>query len=63
MGHAPKVDPDSVAELQRLREVEKKFQRLQLEHDLQKKAIRIASDLKGKSSPSSKQTGKPTRSK
>lgn len=63
VGDTPKVDPDSVAELKRLREVEKKFKRLQLEHDLLKKAIRFASDLKAKSSPSSKQTGKPTRSK
>lgn len=63
VGDARKFDPESVAELKRLREVEKKFKRLQLEHDLLKKAIRFASDLKAKSSPSSKQTGKPTRSK
>jgi len=62
MGKTPKVDPDSVAELKRLHDVEKKYQRLQLEHDLLKKAIRFASDLKAKSSPSSRQTGKPTRS-
>ena len=63
VGQDPKVDPDSLAELKRLREVEQKFKRLQLEHDLLKKAIRFASDLKAKSSPSSRQTGKPTRSK
>lgn len=28
------ADPDSVAELKRLQEVEKKYQRLLLEHDL-----------------------------
>lgn len=63
VGDDPKVDPDSIAELKRLQEVEKKYQRLQLEHDLLKKAIRFASGLKAKSSPSLKQTGKPTRSK
>ncbi len=62
-GQAPKVDPESLAELKRLREVEQKFKRLQMEHDLLKKAIRFASELKAKSSPSSRQTGKPTRSK
>lgn len=63
VGQTPKVDPDSQAELKRLREVEQKFKRLQMEHDLLKKAIRFASELKAKSSPSSRQTGKPTRSK
>jgi len=43
--------------------VEKKFRRLQMEHDLLKKAIRFASERKMKSSPSSRQTGKPSRSK
>lgn len=54
---------DAVVELQRLREVEKKFKRLQMEHDLLKKAIRFASDRRVKSSPSSRQTGKPGPSK
>lgn len=63
VGTVPEVDPDSLAELKRLREVEQKFKRLQLEHDLLNKAIRFASELKAKSSPSSRQTGKPTRSK
>jgi transposase len=53
----------AVAELQRLRDVEKKFKRLQMEHDLLKKAIRFASEQRAKSSPSSRQTGKPGRSK
>jgi transposase len=52
-----------VAELQRLREVEKKFKRLQMEHDLLKKSIRFASELRAKSSPSSRQTGKRTPSR
>jgi transposase len=63
VGTSPQVDPDSVAELKRLHDIEKKYLRLQMEHDLLKKAIRFASALKAKSSPSSRQTGKPTRSK
>jgi transposase len=59
----PPIEPDAVVELQRLREVEKKFKRLQMEHDLLKKAIRFASDRRVKSSPSSRQTGKPGPSK
>ena len=62
-GDAPAVEPAAVAELQRLREVERQFKRLQMEHDLLKKAIRFASDLKAKSSRSSRQTGKPGPSK
>lgn len=58
-GDPPAVEPAAVAELQRLRDVEKQFKRLQMEHDLLKKAIRFASELKAKSSPSSRQTGKP----
>jgi transposase len=63
VGKAPALDISSVAELQRLREMEKQFKRLQMEHDLLKKAIRFASERKAKSSPSLRQTGKPTRSK
>lgn len=63
VGAVPKVDPDSLAELKRLREVEQKFKRLQMEHDLLKIAIRFASERRAKSSPSSRQTGKPTPSK
>jgi transposase len=59
----PKPDPVAVAELRRLREVEKQFKRLQMEHDLLKKAIRFASERKAKSSPSLRQTGKPGPSK
>jgi transposase len=61
-GRAPPLEPSAVAELQRLREVEQKFRRLQMEHDLLKKAIRFASQRKAKSSPSSRQTGPRTRS-
>ena len=63
VGDPPALEPQQAAELQRLREVEKQFRRLQMEHDLLKKAIRFASDRKMKSSPSSRQTGKPSRSK
>ena len=62
-GIPPPLEPEAVAELARLRDVEKRFKRLQMEHDLLKKAIRFASELKAKSSPSSRQTGKPGPSK
>lgn len=63
VGKPPPLEPAAVAELQRLREVEQQFKRLQMEHDPQKKAIRFASDRKPKSSLSSRQAGTPTRSK
>jgi transposase len=62
VGKAERIEPQAVSELQRLREIEQKFKRLQMEHDLLKKAIRFASDRKRRSSPSSRQTGKVTRS-
>ena len=62
-GDAPPIEPQAVTELQRLREVEKKYKRLVMEHDLLKKAIRFASERKATSSPSLRQAGKPTRSK
>ncbi len=62
-GKPAQVEPAQVAELQRLRDVEQKFKRLQMEHDLLKKAIRFASERKAKSSPLSRQTGKRTPSK
>jgi transposase len=62
-GKPPPIEPVAVAELQRLRDVEKQFKRLQMEHDLLKKAIRFASEQRARSSPSSRQTGKPGRSK
>jgi transposase len=63
VGKPPPIEADSLAELRRLRDVEKQFKRLQMEHDLLKKAIRFVSDRKAKSLPSSRQTGKPTLSK
>jgi transposase len=62
-GKPPPIESVAVAELQRLRDVDKQFKRLQMEHDLLKKAIRFASERKTKSSPLSRQTGKPSRSK
>jgi len=62
-GDAAAVEPQAVGELQRLRDVEKKYKRLLMEHDLLKKAIRFASERKTTSSPSSRQTGKATRSR
>ena len=59
---AKKLDPETQSELQRLRELEKKYKMLQMEHDLLKKAIRFASERRGKSLPSSKQTGSDTES-
>jgi transposase len=63
VGKPPPLEQPAVAELQRLREVEKQFKRLQMEHDLQEKALRFASEQRTKSSASSRQTGKRTRSK
>jgi transposase len=62
-GSLPPIDVAAVGELHRLRDLEHKYKRLQMEHDILKKAIRFASELKAKSSPSSKQTGKPGRSR
>jgi len=62
-GKSPKPEPVAVRELQRLREVEQQYQRLQMEHDLLKKAIRFASDRKQRSLPSSRPTGKLTQSR
>jgi transposase len=63
VGTPAALEPAAVAELQRLRDLEQKYKRLQQEHDLLKKAIRFASERKRKSSPSSRQTGTPTRSR
>jgi transposase len=62
-GEPPPVDTESVAELKRLRQVERQFKQLEQEHDLLKKAIRFVSEQKRMSSASSKQTVKRTRSK
>lgn len=63
IGAPPPVQAAAVAELRRLRDVERQFTRLQMEHDLLKKFIRFAADRKAKPSPSSRQTGKPTPSR
>ena len=63
VGDPPPLQPQETSELQRLRDVEWQFKRLQMEHELLKKAIRFASERKMKSSPSSRQTGKPSRSR
>src|SRR5436190_22718194 len=57
VGKAPEVDAQAVAELQRLREVEQQYKRLQEEHALLKKFIRFAADQKKKPSASSTRTG------
>jgi transposase len=62
-GEPPALEAEAASELRRLREVEKQFKRLQMEHDLLKKAIRFASERRAKSLPSSRQTGKRTPSK
>ena len=51
------------AELLRLREVEKAYAQLKLEHDLLKKAIKFTSDAKRTSSASSPKIAKISRSK
>ena len=63
VGDPSPLQPQEAAELQRLRDLEKQFKRLQMEHELLKKAIRFASERKMKSSPSSRQTGKATPSR
>ena len=55
------VDKAVSAELKALREVQRKYERLKLEHDLLKKAIAFTSARKAMSSPSSSTTRKPTR--
>lgn len=58
VGAVAKVDNVAVGELKRLRELEKKYKQLEMEHDLLKKFIRFASERKAKSSRSSRQTAK-----
>src|SRR5258708_35017732 len=61
MGRLPEPDLSSVAELQRLRDIESKYKLLLMEHDLLKKAIRFARDQRRRPSPLSRQTGARTR--
>ena len=53
MSKGGEVDKVVAAELKALREVKKKYERLQLEHDLLKKAIAFTSALRANDSPSS----------
>ena len=55
------VDQAVAAELKALRKVQRKYERLKLEHDLLKKAIAFTSARKPTSSPSSSTTRKPVR--
>lgn len=65
MANPPSGKPELVneAELLRLREVEKAYAQLKLEHDLLKKAIKFTSDVKRTSSGSSPKIAKITRYK
>ncbi|OYY40795.1 MAG: transposase [Gallionellales bacterium 35-53-114] len=49
-----KLDDQTVAELKRLRDLEKKYKVLQMEHELLKKAIGFTSEQRRKSSDTSK---------
>jgi transposase len=57
------LEPQRKAELKRLREIERQYKLLKEEHEILKKAIRFASERRGKSSSSSKQTARSTRSR
>jgi transposase len=60
-GAVPELDLKAVGELQRLREVERDYKRLKMEHELLKQAIRFARAQRGTSSRSSRRTGIPSR--
>jgi transposase len=55
------IDKDVAAELKELRKLKKAYERLQLEHDLLKKAIAFTSARKGTCLPSSSTTKKRPR--
>ncbi|MEM8501411.1 MAG: transposase [Pseudomonadota bacterium] len=55
------LDKDVAAELKELRAMKKKYERLQLEHDILKKAIEYTSKQKATSSDLSKRTKKSSR--
>lgn len=55
------LDKAMAAELRALREVKRKYERLQVEHDLLKKAIAFTSSPRPTSLPSSRTTRKPPR--
>jgi len=56
------VGEDAAAELKALRRMKKQYERLKLEHEILKKAIAFTSARRGKSSSSSKPSGKRSRS-
>jgi transposase len=56
-----KLDREVAAELKELRKIKKAYQRLQMEHDLLKKAIEFTSKRNATSLPSSITTKKTTR--
>ena len=58
-----KLDVQTVAELRRLRDLERRYKVLQEEHELLKKAIRFASQRRRRSSSLLKQTGPNTGSR
>jgi transposase len=58
-----KLDVRTTAELKRLKVLERQYKVLKEEHELLKKAIRFVSDRKRRSSSSSKQTGRSTKSR
>jgi transposase len=60
-GAVPALDLKAVGELQRLREVERDYKRLKMEHKLLKRAIRFAREQRGTSSRSSRRTGSASR--
>ncbi len=61
MAKGAEVDKDVAAELKELRKIKKDYERLQVEHDLLKKAIEFTSARKQMSSPSSTTTKKRTQ--
>lgn len=56
-----KLDREAAAELKELRKIKKAYERLQLEHDLLKKAIAFTSERNAMSSPSLTTTKKRSR--
>jgi transposase len=56
------VDKDIAAELKQLRKVKREYERLKIEHELLKKAIKFTSKRKQTSSPPSSTAKRSTRS-
>ena len=63
VARSAKLDVQTVAELRRLRELERRHKLLVEEHELLKKAILFASERKRRSSSSLKQTGPNSKSR